>query len=135
MISKNAIRKKYLSINHSLNEKSRRLWCAAEALAIGRGGVTLVYAATKVSRPTIYKGMREIRRKRHARKMRHHIRKKGGGAKLISSKIPEVVSKLEILVEASTKGDPEVPLRWTNKGLRKLSNELTNRAIRLVLLQ
>jgi hypothetical protein len=49
MISKHTIRTKYLSINHSLNEKTRRLWCAAEALAIGGGGVTLVHQATQVS--------------------------------------------------------------------------------------
>ena len=57
MFSKNTIRKKYLRINHSLNEKTRRLWCAAEALAIGDGGVALVHKATKVSRSTIYEGI------------------------------------------------------------------------------
>lgn len=50
VISKNAIRTKYLRINHSLNEKTRRLWCAIAALSIGVGGVTLVHSATKVSR-------------------------------------------------------------------------------------
>ena len=131
MISKNAIRTKYLRINHSLNEKSRRLWCATEALAIGDGGVSLVHSATKVSRPTIYAGIEEIRHKRRHRKSSQRIRKKGGGAKLISSKMAGIHPALEMLVEAATKGDPEAPLRWTNKGLRKLSHELTKQGYKI----
>lgn len=122
--SKNAIRIKYLAIKHSLSEKSRRLWCATEALAIGRGGVSLVHAATRVSRPTIYAGIKEIQRKRINKKLRYRIRKKGGGSKSISSKMPGVLLSLESLVDPSTKGAPEATLRWTNKGLRKLSKEL-----------
>ena len=124
MISKNSIRIKYLRIKHSLNERSRRLWCATEALAIGKGGVTLVHAATKISRTTIYTGIDEIKQKRGRKKLKNRIRKKGGGAKSIMSKTPEILPALENLVEASTKGDPEVPLRWVSKGLRKLSDEL-----------
>ena len=124
MISKNAIRTKYLRIKHSLNEKSRRLWCAAEALAIRKGGITLVHRATNVSRPTIYAGIKEIKKKKHHKKFNLRIRKKGGGAKSISSKMPGIRLALENLVEASTKGDPEARLRWTNKSLRKLSKEL-----------
>lgn len=124
MISKNAIRTKYLRINHSLNEKSRRLWCAAEALSIGIGGVTLVHNATKVSRSVIHRGIKDIQQKRRRKKSKGRIRKKGGGAKSVSSKMPGILLALEALLEASTKGDPEQPMRWTNKGLRKLSIEL-----------
>ncbi len=127
MVSQNIIRTKYLRVNHSLNEKSRRLWCAAEALALGKGGVTLVHAATKVSRSTIYLGIKDIQQKRRRKKSKGRIRKKGGGAKPISSKMPGILSVLETLIEAFTKGDPEVSLRWTSKSLRKLSAELKNR--------
>lgn len=126
MISKNTIRKKYLSINHSLNEKTRRLWCAAEALAIGDGGVALVHEATKLSRSTIYLGIQDIQQKQRRKQSKGRIRKKGGGAKSIVSKTPKIVPVLETLVEASTKGNPEAPMRWINKGLRKLSSELRN---------
>lgn len=124
MTTKNAIRVKYLRINRSLNERSRRLWCATEALSIRKGGITLIHQATKVSRPTIYAGIRELKRKRQRKKLRLRIRKKGGGAKATSSKMPEILHALEVLVEPATKGHPETPLRWTNKGLRKLSGEL-----------
>lgn len=57
MTSANEIRKKYQGIKSHLNEKTRRLWCATEALAIGKGGVAIVHMATKISKPTIYAGM------------------------------------------------------------------------------
>ena len=134
MTSKSTIRKKFKGINHSLNEKSRRLWCATEALAIKKGGVSIVHVATGMSRSTIYAGIQELegsnrgrKRKRRRRKQPGgRIRKQGGGAKLTSSKMPEILRALEVLVEPDTKGDPETPLRWTNKGLRKLASELKN---------
>lgn len=130
-ISKNAIRIKYQRINHSLNEKTRRLWCASEALAIGKGGITLVHSATKVSRSAIYNGIKDIQQKGRRKKSKGRIRKKGGGAKSISSKMPELESALETLVEVSTKGDPELPMRWTSKSLSKLSAELLKQGFKV----
>jgi hypothetical protein len=131
MSSKSLIRKKFRKINLNLNEKSRRLWCAMEALAIEKGGVALVHAATGVSRPTIYAGIRELERRRGRKRKRSRrkitnvgIRKKGGGAKTVTSKMPEISRALEVLVEPHIKGDPTSPLLWTNKGLRKLATEL-----------
>lgn len=131
MTSVNAIKKKYQQIKHCLDEKSRRLWCATEALAIGKKGVAIVHAATRITRPTIYAGIRQIQKKRGRKKRRRYlkksdarVRKKGGGAKSVSSKMPGILGALEALVEPATKGDPECTLRWTNKGLRKLSSEL-----------
>ena len=126
MATKNGIRKKYQRIKHFLNEKSRRLWCAVEAIAIGKGGVAMVQAATKITQPTIYKGISDLRTKStHAnRRANKRIRKKGGGAKSIASKTPGISHALEVLVEPVIKGDPESPLQWVNKGLRKLSAEL-----------
>jgi len=131
MTSMSVIRRKYQRISRSLDEKSRRLWCATEALSIKKGGVGRVHAATGISRPTIYKGIRELesKRGRKGKKQRRkktdgRIRRKGGGAKSIVSKTPDILSALEALVEAETKGDPQSPMLWTNKGLRKLSSQL-----------
>ena len=125
MTSANEIRKKYQGIKSHLNEKTRRLWCATEALAIGKGGVAIVHMATKISKPTIYAGIQELdQQKGRRKKVEQRIRKKGGGAKSIVSKTPEICQALEVLLEPATKGDPESPMRWTNKGLRKLSVEL-----------
>jgi len=131
MTTKNAIKKKFLNIKHCLDEKSRRIWCATEALAIGRGGITLVSAATGVTRPTIYAGIKEITtkrgrpsKKRLPKKTDGRIRKKGGGTKSTVAKMPGILPAIEALIESSTKGDPESPLRWSSKAVRKLASEL-----------
>jgi len=131
MTSKSLIQKKFRAINPSLNERSRRLWCATEARAIGKGGVALVHSATGVSRPTIYAGMKELESKRGRPQKRQRskpqetrIRKKGGGAKSKESKMPEILSAIEALIEPTVKGNPEKALRWTSKALRNLSSEL-----------
>lgn len=54
------LRTKYRSLSGSLTERSRRLWAASEATALGHGGIALVERATGVSRSTISRGIREI---------------------------------------------------------------------------
>lgn len=124
LISKKLLQEKYQAIKDSLNEKSRRLWCATEAKAIGKYGVSMVSSVTRVSPPTIYAGIRELKRKSSRKKFGQRIRKKGGGAKTILSKSPEIIKALESLIEPSTKGDPMIPLRWVSKSLRNISREL-----------
>ena len=119
----NSIRTKYLRIHRSLDEKTRRLWCATEALSIKKHGVTLVHRATKVSRSVIHRGIKDLHQKGRRKKIKGRVRRKGGGTKAVSRKMPEIFVALETLVEAATKGDPELPMRWTNKGLRKLSEK------------
>src|SRR5262249_29985036 len=135
---KSAIRRKYQRISRSLDEKSRRLWCATEALAIRKGGIAMVHAATGVSRPTIYKGIEELESKRGRKGKRRRrkksdgrIRRTGGGAKSASSKMHNILPALQALIEPEAKGDPQSPLRWTNKGLRKLSCQLKKQGYNL----
>jgi len=42
------IRQKSRMLRHSLDERSRRLWAAAEAQALGHGGASLVARATGI---------------------------------------------------------------------------------------
>jgi transposase len=77
-----------------------------------------------MSRSAIHRGIKDIQQKGRRKKSKGRVRKKGGGAKSVSTTMPEIFLALEMLVEAATKGDPELPMRWTNKGLRKLSTEL-----------
>jgi hypothetical protein len=123
-ITKTQLLKKYQGIKHSLNEKTRRLWCASEAMAIGKHGVAMVSAVTQITAPTIYAGIRELRRKPSRKKSAQRIRRKGGGAKTTLSKLPEISKELESLAEPATKGDPMSPLLWVCKSLRNLSREL-----------
>ena len=48
----------------------------------------------------------------------------GGGRKKTTEKDRSLVADLERLVEPTTRGDPESPLRWTCKSVRQLADEL-----------
>ncbi len=47
------VRKKYERLKRWLNEKSRRIWAASEAEALGYGGLTIVREATGIDYHTI----------------------------------------------------------------------------------
>ena len=52
-----SIKNRYSLIASFLNERTRRLWSAAEALDQGHGGITAVSKATGVSRRAITEGL------------------------------------------------------------------------------
>ncbi len=116
------IKRRYERIAGELNERTRRLFAANEAIAIGWGGISAVSRATGLSRQVISDGIKELQEGERAGDGR--IRRKGGGRKSIVSKDPRRSSDLERLVEPVTRGDPESPLRWTCKSVRKLAKEL-----------
>ena len=45
-----SIRQKYLALSPVMDQRMRRRWAAAEATALGRGGVTTVSTATGLAR-------------------------------------------------------------------------------------
>jgi len=107
-----------------LDERGRRLAAASEALRLGYGGVSQISRACGLSRVTITKGMQEL----HENPLpAGRIRRAGAGRHRITRKDPGLVRALERLVEPSTRGDPEAPLRWTCKSTRTLAGELTYR--------
>jgi len=95
---------------------------AAEAMALPRGGVSLVHRCCGMSRATILKGMGELRQ--GVRLPEGRQRRPGGGRKQFSEHHPGFAQSLERLVEPDVRGDPESPLRWTCKSTRKLAVEL-----------
>lgn len=105
-----------------LDERTRRLTAANEALALGRGGVTLVRQACGLSRKAISKGIREI----HAGSApgEGRIRRVGAGRKPITVSDPHVVNVLEELIDEQTRGDPQSPLRWTCLSTRAIAKQL-----------
>ena len=56
-------------------------------------------------------------------------RKKGGGRKKVTDLYPNILNELELLIEAHTKGNPENPLLWTSKSVRKLQSNLAAKGI------
>lgn len=120
-----AIRNRYLSLEWTLDERLRRLYAAAEAKALGHGGVTLVWKATGVAKGSIQQGLKELEQRVDAAEPNsQRIRKIGAGRKASVTNDAELLSALESLVEPVTRGDPESPLRWTCKSLRQLESEL-----------
>ena len=120
------IRRKYRVVAMELDERRRRQWAAAEARDVGWGGVSVVARATGLSRPTILAGLRELRlpaRQRAAAAQR--VRRPGGGRRAVTATDPTLLAALMALIEPTTRGDPESPLRWTCKSTAKLADELT----------
>lgn len=105
-----------------LDEKSRRLFNATESKVLGRGGIAIVSKATGVSRTTISTGLKELENPENIDTTR--IRQSGGGRKKAIEKMPEIKNELAKLIEPALRGEPDSPLLWTSKSLRKLSDEL-----------
>jgi len=124
------IRRKYNRIRSELNERSERLWAAAEAMELGWGGVSAVAIATKMARDRIQRGVQELQGSKRKRKVldgdRYRVRCVGGGRKNATQKDLQLLSALLALVEPDARGDPESPLRWTIKSTRELARELKN---------
>ncbi len=109
----------------ALDERARRLWAATEARAAGRGGFTAVLQATGMSSRTLARGLCEL--DSSDKLPPNRVRRPGAGRKAAKTLDPGLVVALEELVEPATRGDPESPLRWTCKSLRRLSEELRAR--------
>lgn len=121
------IRTRFEMLSWTLDERMRRLFAAAEASALGRGGVTKVAQITGISRRAIHVGLDELAaEKSSTENPAPRIRKVGAGRKSVIETEGGVLAALEKLVEPTTRGDPESPLRWTCKSLRALSDELAS---------
>jgi hypothetical protein len=118
------IKTRFAVLNRFLDERSRRLLAGAESLALGRGGMLAVSRVTGLSRPVIRQGVAELKDGKAT--LSGRVRRPGGGRKKISQSDPAVVTDLERLVEPVTRGDPESPLCWTCKSVRRLAQELTH---------
>jgi transposase len=117
-----AITARYEALKPLLDERTRRLVAAAESRVIGKGGISLVSRATGISRAVIRQGITEL--KDPALLAPGRIRRKGGGRKKAVDKDASLKSDLQRLLESTTRGDPEAPLRWTCKSVRQLTAEL-----------
>ena len=104
-----------------LDERQRRLLAAAEAEALGYGGVARVARASGLSRPTIHKGLAELVERPLPSQ---RIRRAGGGRKKARDLDPTLLNTLEDLIDPVTRGDPMSPLRWTCKSTRHLADAL-----------
>ena len=122
MIDETAIRARYGAVAPLLDERARRLLAGAEALAIGRGGASAVARATGLARTTVQRGLADVAA--GASLGRGRIRRAGAGRPRLLERDPSLRADLEALIEPTSRGDPESPLRWTTKSVRNLAAEL-----------
>jgi hypothetical protein len=97
------IKQRYERVAGVLDERARRAVAAAEALALGRGGIAAVARATGLSRKAIALGVRELRGE-VPRAEPGRIRRPGGGRKPLESQDPTLRADLERLVAPVTRG-------------------------------
>src|SRR5512137_826186 len=116
------IKKRFEKLEPYLDERLRRLVAGAEALAIGRGGISVVSRATGLCREAIRVGCEELESAETLPLDR--IRKAGAGRKRTVDQDPTLKADLERLIDPVTRGDPESPLRWTCKSTRQLTKTL-----------
>src|ERR1700732_4356872 len=129
MVDRDAIKRRFKSLLPTVDERMRRLIAAAESLAIDYGGISIVSRATGVSRRAIARGIVELGNPPVP--SGGAIRKPGGGRKSTVEQDATLVRDLELLIEPLSRGDPESPLRWTCKSVRKLAQELGRRGHRV----
>jgi transposase len=124
VIDDSAIRLRFGALDPLLDERGRRRFAAAEALAAGRGGVMAVSRVTGIARSTITRGLAELREEAVMAVPSDRVRRAGGGRKSLTATDETLLDDLRTLVEPVTRGDPMAPLLWTAKSLRKLAAEL-----------
>jgi hypothetical protein len=122
VIDESAIRLRFDALAPVLDERGRRRFAAAEAMAAGYGGVSAVERATGIARSTIGRGLIDLRSEEPEPTER--VRRPGAGRKPLRETDASLVDDLRALVEPQTRGDPQSPLKWTCKSLRKLSAAL-----------
>ena len=105
-----------------LDERTLRLFAAAEADAIGYGGVSRLSRITGLARSTVLRGQQDIARP--ASMSTGSVRRPGAGRKRTCDADATFVTDLERLVEPLARGDPMSPLRWTCKSIRTLAAAL-----------
>jgi len=140
MESEFQVKKRFELISPYLSEKTKRIWAASEAIALGRGGNTLVSKVTKISRITINKGRKELLDKNNRNYLSEKERSKGGGRKKLTEKDQKLLVSLNLILDPVTRGDPESLLRWTCKStyqiaeaLKKKNHDISQRSVYSIL--
>ena len=116
------LKRKFRSAWPHLDERTRRIMAASEAMSLGYGGVSVVGRACGLSCKAISKGIRELQAK--GKPLVGRVRRPGAGRKSITQSDPRLVQTLEGLIDEQTRGDPESPLRWICKSTRTIAKEL-----------
>jgi hypothetical protein len=112
-----------LKVLNTLDEAQTRWFVAREAMMRGRGGIAEVCRLTKVSKPTVIKGMKELMTQSELG-LGDRVRHTGGGRKRLEERDPGVARALQAIMAETTAGDPMSLLKWTSKSTYRIRDEL-----------
>lgn len=98
---------------------------AAEAKALGRGGISAVARASGMTRKTVRRGLADL----SVRRIPGYVRRPGAGRKSLSEINPKIKNEIKKIVDPLTRGDPESLLRWTCKSTRNIANVLEDQGL------
>jgi hypothetical protein len=121
MINVSAICERFVAVGGGLNERSRRLFAAAEAKTAGYGGITATSRATGIARSTIGRGLKDLT---DPDTLPGVVRRPGSGRPALTETDPTLLENLGRLLEPATMGDPMRPLLWVSKSHAKLAEAL-----------
>ncbi|MGA9664960.1 MAG: ISAzo13 family transposase [Gallionella sp.] len=119
------LKQKFHAVWPLLDERTRRVMAANEAISLGFGGISEVHRACGLSRKAIAKGIVEIQE--GITPPTGRIRRSGAGRKTITESDPRLLEALEVMIDSQTRGDPESPLRWICKSTRTIAAQLAKK--------
>lgn len=112
-----------LKVLDTLNEAQSRWFVAREAMVLGHGGIKKMSELTDLSRPTIIKGIKELKSKKNL-DAGERIRQPGAGRKSMEKQNPKIVKILKRIMDETTAGDPMSLLKWTNKSTYQIRDHI-----------
>jgi len=121
VVDERGVRERFGLLAVHLDERSKRLWTAAEAVSLGYGGTEAVVRATGIAATTIRRGIVDLRA---GGVLEGRVRRRGGGRRRIVEADPGVLEDLDRLADDGERGDPERPLRWCSKSHSRLADGL-----------
>jgi len=115
-----------LKVLATLDEVRARWYVAQKAIELGHGGIQKVHELTGIARPTMTKGMRELRDPKGLR-IAERRRRAGGGRKRREVLDPTLTRDLDRIMDETTRGDPLSLLRWSSTSTERMAAEMTQR--------
>jgi hypothetical protein len=121
MADASVIGERFAAVGRGLNERSRRLFAAAEAKTAGHGGIAATSRATGIARSTIGRGLKDLNA---PETLSGVVRRPGSGRQALTDTDTTLLEDLRQILEPATMGDPMRPLLWVSKSHEKLAAAL-----------
>ena len=107
----------------TLDEAQKRWFVGREAMLLGHGGLKRMCELSGLSKPTVIRGIRELKGKGKLRD-EGRVRQAGGGRKPLQEHDPEALNLLQRIMEENTVGDPMSLLKWSSKSTYQIRDQL-----------